>query len=114
MTPASIDGFINSLETANTNLTNAFSQAISTGYSALLPTADIINAAVTSIPAYDLNLFLDGIAQAAGGDPIGLIDAIGYPLAATTGLLTVAGGVEALVLLGTAASIIKDFTGLIP
>jgi hypothetical protein len=114
LTPVSIDSFINSLETANTNLSNAFSQAISTGYSALLPTADIINAALTSIPAYDLNLFLDGIAQAAGGDPIGLINAIGYPLAATAGLLTVAGGVEALVLLGTAASIIKDFTGLIP
>jgi PE-PPE domain/PE family len=113
-TPASIDSFINSLETTTTNLSNAFSQAISTGYSALLPTADIINAALTSIPAYDLNLFLDGIAQAAGGDPIGLINAIGYPIAATTGLLTVAGGVEALVVLGTVVSIIKDFTGLIP
>ena len=99
-TPASIDGFINSLQTANTNLANAFSAGASTGYSALLPTADIINAALISIPAYDLNLFLDGIAQALGGDPIGLINAIGYPIAATTGLLVVAGGVEGLVLLG--------------
>lgn len=114
LTPASIDGFINSLETVNTKLANAFSQAISTGYSTLLPTADIINAALTSIPAYDVNLFLAGIAQAAGGDPMGLINAVGYPIAATTGLLAVAGGVEALVLLGATVSIIKDFTGLIP
>ena len=114
LTPASIDGFINHLETVNTNVTNAFSQALSTGYSTLLPTADILNAALISIPAYDVNLFLDGIAQALAGDPMGLINAIGYPIAATTGLLTVAGGVEALVLLGAVASIIKDFTGLIP
>jgi hypothetical protein len=114
LTPASIDGFINHLETVDTNVANAFSQALSTGYSTLLPTADIINAALISIPAYDLNLFLDGIAQALAGDPMGLINAIGYPIAATTGLLTVAGGVEALVLLGAVTSIIKDFTGLIP
>ncbi len=114
LTPESIDGFINSLQTADTNLANAFSAALSTGYSALLPTADIINAALISIPAYDLNLFLDGVAQALGGDPIGLINAIGYPLAATVGLLTVAGGVEALVLLGAVGSIINDFKDLIP
>ena len=114
LTPASIDGFINHLQTVNTNVTNAFSQALSTGYSTLLPTADIINAALISIPAYDFNLFLDGIAQALAGDPMGLINAIGYPVAATTGLLTVAGGVEALVLLGAVASIVKDFTSLIP
>jgi hypothetical protein len=33
---------------------------------------------------------------------------------ATTGLLVVAGGVEALYLLGAAAAIIEDFAGLIP
>ena len=114
LTPASIDGFINSLQTANTNLADAFSAALSTGYSVLLPTADILNAALISIPAYDLNLFLSGIAQAIGGDPVGLINAIGYPIAATTGLVVVAGGVEGLVLLEAAVSIIKDFTGLIP
>jgi hypothetical protein len=114
LTPASIDGFINSLQTANTDLANAFSAALSTGYSVLQPTADILNAALISIPAYDLNLFLGGIAQAIGGDPVGLINAIGYPIAATTGLIVVAGGVEGLVLLEAGVSIIKDFKGLIP
>ncbi|CNP28793.1 PE family protein [Mycobacterium tuberculosis] len=45
---------------------------------------------------------------------MGLVNAIGYPIAATTGLLAVAGGVEGLVVVGAVASIIKDFTGLIP
>ncbi|BBZ42619.1 PE family protein [Mycobacterium conspicuum] len=112
--PPSTDGFINHLETVTTNVTNAFSQALSTGYGVLLPTADIVNAALISVPAYDVNLFLGGIAQALAGDPMGLVNAIGYPIAATTGLLIVAGGVEGLVVLGAVASIIKDFTDLIP
>jgi hypothetical protein len=114
LSPASIDGFINSLEAANTNLTNAFSRATSDVYSILLPTADILNAGATAIPSYDANLFLKGIAQAAGGDPVGLVNAVGDPLAATTGLLTVAGGVEGLVVLGGTLDAIRAFTGLIP
>jgi hypothetical protein len=114
LSPASIGGFVQSLEMADTNVVNAFSRAAADGYSVLLPTADILNATLTAIPNYDVNLFVNGIAQAAGGDPVGFINAIGDPLAATTGLVAVAGGVEGLVLLGGAADAIKAFTALIP
>jgi PE-PPE domain/PE family len=114
LSPASIDSFIHSLQAANTNVTNAFSRAASAAYSVLLPTADVLNAAVTTIPSYDANLFLNGIAQAAGGDPVGLLNAVGDPIAATTGLVTVAGGVEALVVVFGAAGAIGAFTGLVP
>jgi hypothetical protein len=46
--------------------------------------------------------------------PAGLINAIGYPLAADATSLALAGGFEGLVLLGATAAIVKDFTGLIP
>ena len=112
LTPASIDGFIHSLQSANTGFTSAISKAASAGYAVLLPTADILNAAAISIPSYDANLFLNGIAQAAGGNPVGLINAVGDPIAATIGLATVAGGVEGLVLAGGAIAVIQDLTGL--
>ena len=112
VSPPSIGGFIQSLQTANTNAANAISSALSDGYSVLLPTADTANAALISIPSYDANLFLNGITQAAGGDPVGLINAVGDPIAATTGLLTVAGGVEGLVLLSGAVSVLKDFASI--
>ncbi len=114
LSPASIDGFINGLQTANTNFANAITSASASAYATLLPTADTLNAALTSIPAYDVNLFVDGIQQVFAGDPAGLINAIGYPIAADAALLTLAGGFEGLVLLGATAAVIKDFTGLIP
>jgi hypothetical protein len=80
----------------------------------LLPTADILNAAVIPIPTYDANLLLAGIAQAAGDNPVGLINAVGDPLAATTGLVTLAGGIEGQVLVLGAADVIRAFTSLIP
>ncbi len=80
----------------------------------LLPTADILNAAVTSIPSYDVNLFLNGIAQAAAETPSGWINAVGDPLAATTGPLTVAGGVEGSTLVLGAVNLIGHFASLVP
>ncbi len=114
LSPGAIDGFIDGLKAANTNFANAFTSASASAYATLLPTADTLNAALTSIPAYDANLFVDGIAQFLGGDPAGLVNAIGYPIAADAALLTLAGGFEGLVLLGATAAVIKDFTGLIP
>jgi hypothetical protein len=114
LSTASIDNFILSLEAGQSNFANAISNAGADAYAVLLPTADILTASVTAIPAYDAGLFLHGIAQAVGGNPMGLIHAVGYPIAATTGLLTVLGGMEGLVLLGGAADVVKDFTGLIP
>lgn len=66
----------------------------------MLPTVDIANAIVTMLPAYGINLFLGGIQQALSGDVItGLVNAIGLPIAATSGLVTTAALIEALVLL---------------
>ncbi len=110
--PPSIGGVIDALKATNTNVASAFSSALATGYSVLLPTADFANAAVISVPSYDLNLFLDGISQAASGDPVGLINAVGDPIAADTALFTIAGGFETIVLVSAAESIIGDFASL--
>jgi hypothetical protein len=50
--------------------------------------------------------------QAVNGDPLGLINAVGDPIAADIGLYTIAGGFEAIVLASAAHSIIVDFTSL--
>ncbi len=107
------EGFIDALQAANTNLANAVSDALASGYGTLLPTADLLNAALVTLPSYDLNLFLDGIRQAVGGDPVGLVNAIGYPIAADMGLVTVGAGLEFKVLLRAAQSIADDFMSLI-
>ncbi|MGH3561369.1 MAG: PE-PPE domain-containing protein, partial [Mycobacterium sp.] len=76
-----------------TDAVNAISAAAADAYAVLLPTADIINALTTSLPAYELSLFLDNI---QAGD---LADAIGLPAAANTGLSTIGLGFETLVLI---------------
>ena len=77
---------------------NGISSAAASLYAALLPTADLVNAIATSLPAYAINLFLDGVEQVIGGDLIGgLLNAIGRPIAAIVGLTTYAGLIAALV-----------------
>ncbi|ORB70663.1 PE-PPE domain-containing protein [Mycobacterium shinjukuense] len=104
-TGLSLVSFIGALKAANTNIANTISDAAATGYAVALPTADIANSLLTSVPSYGVNLFLDGIAQAATGDPIGLVNAIGHPIAAGAALVTIAGGFEFLVLFNAAESI---------
>lgn len=94
----SVDGFIGGLQAANSGIAGAVANGLSTSYSVLLPTADIANAVLTSMPSYDLNLFLGGISQVAHGDPVGLINAVGNPIAADAALLTLASGWELIVL----------------
>ncbi len=89
-----------------TDFVNALTTASSAAYSTLLPTADIINALVTSMPAYDLSLFTANIAT---GD---FADAFGLPLAADTALFTLAGGFEVEVLQSAATEITNAFSGL--
>ncbi len=89
-----------------TELVNALTTASSAAYSTLLPTADIINALVTSTPAYDLSLFSANIAT---GD---LADAFGLPLAADTALVTLAAGFEVEVIQNAASEISAAFSGL--
>ena len=73
------------------------SGSVASLYAALLPTADIVNAVVAVLPAYAVDVFLEGIQQIIDGDPIGgLINAIGLPIAATAGLATTAGFVGIL------------------
>jgi hypothetical protein len=98
--PAAIDGFIQALQTANTTIVNGISGAAANAYAVLLPTADIANALATSLPSYDVNLFLDGVQQVISGDPVGgLVYAFGAPVAADAGLGTLAAGFEIDVLL---------------
>ena len=97
---SSPDSFIEALQAANTRFATAISGAASDAYATLLPTADIVNALLTSVPAYDVNLFLSGIQQALDGNVLGGLQyALIAPLAASTGLLTMAAGFELEVLL---------------
>jgi hypothetical protein len=106
---SSPDSFIAALQSANSNIINAVSSSASAAYATLLPTADVANAIVISVPSYDLNLFLDGVEQVVNGDPVGgLVYAFGAPLAADTALATLFGGFELRVLQHAATSIIGD------
>lgn len=53
------------------------------------------------MPAYDVSLFLDNL-----GNPL---DAVGLPIAADVGLLTLSAGVELLVIAEQAGAIIQAF-----
>ena len=89
-----------------TDLVNAISSAASATYSTLLPLADIGNALLTSLPAYDLSLFTDNLSN---GD---LLDAIGLPIAADTGMGTLFAGFAVAVIEHAASEISTDFSGL--
>lgn len=84
------------------NAVNALSGAASDAYSTLLPTADVANAVVTSLPAYDLTLF------AAGLQSGNLLEAIGQPIATDTYLIPLAGAFEAFAVIGQVESVIGD------
>jgi hypothetical protein len=112
---SSPDSFIAALQSANTNISNAIAFSTSTAYATLLPTADLATALVTSVPSYDVNLFLDGVEQMVNGDPVGgLIYAFGAPLAADTALLTLFGGFELRVLEHAATQIVDEFRIMTP
>jgi PE-PPE domain len=89
-----------------TELVNAISSATSAAYSTVLPLADIGNALLTSLPAYDLSLLTDNLSN---GD---LIDAIGLPIAADTGMGTLFAGFAVAVIGHAVSQISADFSGL--
>jgi PE-PPE domain len=89
-----------------TELANAISSATSAAYSTLLPLADIVNSLVTSLPAYDLSLFTENLSN---GD---LLDAIGLPIAADTGMGTLFAGFAVAVVGHAVSEISADFSGL--
>ncbi|OBI66336.1 PE-PPE domain-containing protein [Mycobacterium sp. E796] len=90
------------------NTVNTLSGAASDAYSILLPTADVANALVTSLPAYDLTLFADGLQTG------NLVAAIGQPIATDTYLIPLAGAFEAFAVIGQAETVIGDLSNLIP
>ena len=93
------DGIIPAIQSVITGVSQFVSNAAASLYAALLPTADIVNAIVTVLPAYAVNLFLDGIEQILSGDIIGgLVNALGKPVAASVGLVTTAALIEVLVI----------------
>lgn len=100
------DEFIKDLQDGITAIADRVSFAIAGLYAALLPTADILNAFLISLPAYSVNLVLAGIEQMINGQPIaGLINAIGLPIAANVGLIATAGLVGVLVWAQAAAAV---------
>jgi hypothetical protein len=103
---STITGFLQGLETANTNIVGGFTGDLSTAYATLLPTADIALALGVSLPSYDFNLFTNGIIQAVNGDPMGLVNAFGDPIAANVGLATVAGGFELIAIVNSLQTIL--------
>jgi hypothetical protein len=89
-----------------TDFVNALSSAASTLYSTLLPTTDIVNALLTSFPAWDTSVFT---AALSSGD---VIDALGLPIAATTAIGTLAAGFEVDILTTAFSQAAADFSGL--
>jgi hypothetical protein len=104
--PPSISSIISGIQSANTNIVGTLTTDVTTAYAVLLPTADLGAALVISVPSYDVNLFLGGIGQALSGDPVGLLNAIGNPLAADVGLGTLTAGIEFFVVQNALSTIL--------
>ncbi len=100
-------GFIQMVQNVINSVSDAISGTVAGLYAPLLPTADVINAIVLSLPAYSLNLFLYGMEKVFSGDIVGgLLDAFGLPIAANVGLITMAG----LVGVGVWAGAVLEYT----
>lgn len=74
----------------------------------LLPTADIANALLTTLPGHLAQVFG---AELADGD---LLGAVGLPVAAATGLASIAGGFELISIENAIGQIGADFSALLP
>jgi len=88
------------------HIVNTLSAVIANNYAALLPTADVILAALTSVPLYNAELFIDGLEAGS------LIDAIGNPIAADAALISMGLGLVGLNVLNTVTFTVDALTGL--
>ncbi|HEU0191348.1 MAG TPA: PE-PPE domain-containing protein [Mycobacterium sp.] len=70
----------------------------------LMQTVDVLDAVVVSMPAYDISLFTDNLA-----DPL---NAIGLPIAADVALLTMAAGFEFELVDGAVTAAVNEIAGL--
>ncbi|OBK14158.1 PE family protein [Mycobacterium asiaticum] len=110
---SSPQNFVQSLLDANLKLGYTTSAVAASAYSTLQPTADIFNAALTALPAYNIDLFGNGILQALNGDPVGgLTNAFGKPLAATVGLGVLMAGFEVRVFQHALSDIASEVNAL--
>ena len=85
-----------------TEFADTLSSDLSTAYGTLLPTADIADAFLTALPAYDASLFLDNLS-----DPI---NAIGLPIAADMGLGILLANMETDVVATAAETILSSIS----
>jgi hypothetical protein len=83
-----------------TDHVDGLSLALAVGPTLAMQTADIAIAALTSMPGYDITLFLNNLANP--------IDAVGLPVAAAVGLLTMAAGFEVELVLGATTALINS------
>lgn len=86
---------------------NTIASIVSTDYAVLLPTADLVTAATTSLPTYDLTLFISGLERGS------LINAIGDPIAANVAMLAMAGFMEISVIAEAAVLNAADIARLV-
>jgi hypothetical protein len=96
------------LSSSPTEIINDISATLSYDYSSLLPVADAINVSLTSLPAYDANIFTD---QLEAGN---LLNAILDPMSANTALVPydlILGAVSPLfAAIGTAVNLAELFS----
>ena len=88
--PPTLNEVFDTVQEVISQVTGRIALAASALYATLLPLADFTNALLISLPGYALNLFIDGVQQALSGDLInGIINAVGRPIAATSGFAAV-------------------------
>jgi PE-PPE domain/PE family len=92
--------------TTVTKFAYAFSTAADILYTSWLPVTDLLNAALTAVPAYDFSLFLANLSNP--------LDAIGLPIAADVGFFAIASYVSLAILLGGGIDAIAEIASLIP
>lgn len=88
--------------TFTTDLSNAFAGAEAAIAGAQESSQDVMSALTTSLPSYELSLFTENESN--------LADALGYPLAADTGLTTLAAGFEVEIAENALTTISTDFS----
>jgi hypothetical protein len=112
---SSPDSFLTAVQAVNTRITDAISTSASAAYATLLPTADVASGLLLSVPAYNLNLRLDGLEQILGGDVLGGLQyALVAPMAVNGAMYTLSAGFEFRVIEHAASTIISAWTGTTP
>lgn len=89
-----------------TKVAYALSSASDALYSSLLPLADLANGLVTAVPAYDASLFFANLSNP--------LYAIGLPIAADVGLITMGSFIGAAIVLEDVLTALGDVLSLIP